>query len=585
MASQIPSLVALEHAKMARKWVFFLVALELATASSALLVRAPALRAAASARALMAGAAPPSWRKPTVWGQQVHSAVKRRPRHRGGGRHRGAAGPAATAARSALETTFEWRSEWFPLAPVRDLAADAPNKLTLLGMDLVAWQHAPSGSWRVFADLCPHRLVPLSEGRVEAGGVLQCAYHGWEFGPEGACTRIPQLGPGLCEDSPALRSPRACATSFPVQVAQGLLWVFPTADVQAAADKEPALIPELDDPSFVDATDFFVRDMPYSWEILVENLCDPSHIAFAHHALMNGADRLAAMDIDMRVMDETVSGFRAQKDPYPGGSGRYDVEFRAPCLITYTIVADSPRASHLGLGQYCVPTKPGWCRLLTRFPFRLSFGPAMHIIRATPRWVTHLSQNAVMDSDVVFLASQDEHRLHAGHTQRRGLKYYLPAESDAMVSALHRWIARPGCGSPPWLGRAAARSAGEAGGWTRPTRVPRRQGRDALLDRYTQHTDICRDCRRVHAALYAGVDAAFAVGVLLLACAAAGVGGVVASFNGFGLGRVVVAGLGAVLMAGKFAVRPLIARLECAPWPRRGWKAPTPARLMAERAR
>ena len=36
--------------------------------------------------------------------------------------------------------------------------------------------------------------------------------------------------------------------------------------------KTPALIPELDDPEFVDATNFFVRDMPYSWDVLVENL-------------------------------------------------------------------------------------------------------------------------------------------------------------------------------------------------------------------------------------------------------------------------------------------------------------------------
>jgi len=132
-------------------------------------------------------------------------------------------------------------------------------------MDLVVWMHKPSGRWRAFADICPHRLVPLSEGRVEPNGVLQCAYHGWEFGEEGACTRIPQLGPQLCEDSAAVRSQRACATSFPTQVLQGLVWVFPTANESLAAAAKPALIPELDDASFVDATDFFVRDMPYSW--------------------------------------------------------------------------------------------------------------------------------------------------------------------------------------------------------------------------------------------------------------------------------------------------------------------------------
>lgn len=26
---------------------------------------------------------------------------------------------------------------------------------------------------------CPHRLVPLSEGRVNQQGELECGYHGW----------------------------------------------------------------------------------------------------------------------------------------------------------------------------------------------------------------------------------------------------------------------------------------------------------------------------------------------------------------------------------------------------------------------
>lgn len=77
-------------------------------------------------------------------------------------------------------SSFDWETEWYPLAPVQDLTRNGPNKLTLLGMDLAIWYHAPSKQWRAFADICPHRRVPLSEGRIEPeAGVLQCAYHGW----------------------------------------------------------------------------------------------------------------------------------------------------------------------------------------------------------------------------------------------------------------------------------------------------------------------------------------------------------------------------------------------------------------------
>jgi phenylpropionate dioxygenase-like ring-hydroxylating dioxygenase large terminal subunit len=457
------------------------------------------------------------------------------------------------------KVTFDYKTEWYPVAPVQDLTTDAPNKLTLLGMDLAIWYHEPSGQWRAFADVCPHRLVPLSEGRIESSGVLQCAYHGWEFAEDGACVSIPQL------NSPSVvhNRPRACATSFPVRTEQDLVWIFPTPDESKAASKDPCLIPELDDPKNVDATNFFVRDMPYSWEILVENLCDPAHVPFAHHSFMNGADRKhESLQLDLEVIEETPHGFRARKDPYPQGNGKYDVEFQAPCLLYYKIVnsaalgkdTDDPSKTNnfIGLGSYCIPTAPGWCRLIARFPFRLSFTPAMYIIRHTPRWITHLSQNIIMDSDVVFLCSQDE------RLSREKANYYMPARCDAMVSAFRKWLIT--AGTPTWLGTPAARSSGERLGWIRPTQVPLRGGRDALLDRYRQHTDICTSCRGAHKSLYKVQEILSCTGVFLLAVAA-----------GQTKSRITAAAAVVLLLAPRVLLRPLIARLECVPWPRKRW--------------
>lgn len=42
------------------------------------------------------------------------------------------------------------------------------------------------------ADVCPHRSVPLSMGKLENGQV-QCMYHGWTFGEKGACVDVPTL--------------------------------------------------------------------------------------------------------------------------------------------------------------------------------------------------------------------------------------------------------------------------------------------------------------------------------------------------------------------------------------------------------
>lgn len=71
---------------------------------------------------------------------------------------------------------FDWHRCWYPVALVESLKTDRPNALQLLGQPLVAWK--PLGSdgddgWVVQKDACPHRLAPLSEGRLETDGTLQ----------------------------------------------------------------------------------------------------------------------------------------------------------------------------------------------------------------------------------------------------------------------------------------------------------------------------------------------------------------------------------------------------------------------------
>jgi len=44
-----------------------------------------------------------------------------------------------------------------PASPVNMLDTLRPNKITLLGKDLVAWYNVASQSWEVAEDRCPHR--------------------------------------------------------------------------------------------------------------------------------------------------------------------------------------------------------------------------------------------------------------------------------------------------------------------------------------------------------------------------------------------------------------------------------------------
>lgn len=172
-----------------------------------------------------------------------------------------------------VHEAFDWWKQWYPVALTRDLDSAVPTKVTLLGRDLVLWKEgaaaaAASGNppaWRCFIDRCPHRMAPLSEGRVDSKtGHLQCAYHGWEFGGSGACSKIPQADPDADQsEATARRSTRACATALPSQEAQGMIWVWPdTSDKGLAASKvvKPTLMEDVDEK----AMSYLVvcRDMP-----------------------------------------------------------------------------------------------------------------------------------------------------------------------------------------------------------------------------------------------------------------------------------------------------------------------------------
>ncbi|KAI7742842.1 hypothetical protein M8C21_010655 [Ambrosia artemisiifolia] len=183
---------------------------------------------------------------------------------------------------------FDWFSQWYPLAPVTDLDKRAPRGIKALGLDLVVWWDRKENVWKVFDDRCPHRLAPLSEGRIDQWGRLQCVYHGWCFGGSGDCKFIPQAP----LDGPPVHSfPKACVGVYPSTEQYGIVWFWPNTDPKykdIITKKKPPCIPELEDPSFFKTT-IAARDIPYGYEVLIENLMDPSHVAYSHTGIMTYA--------------------------------------------------------------------------------------------------------------------------------------------------------------------------------------------------------------------------------------------------------------------------------------------------------
>ena len=114
---------------------------------------------------------------------------------------------------------------WFPIGSAQSLVGDIPVSVEVVGEKLVVWRNGTT--WSVMRDACPHRLAPLSQGRVDrTTGCLECPYHGWQFSASGACTRIPQLASEQGRTIGEGASNPTRATAFPVRLTGDLIWAF-----------------------------------------------------------------------------------------------------------------------------------------------------------------------------------------------------------------------------------------------------------------------------------------------------------------------------------------------------------------------
>ena len=365
-----------------------------------------------------------------------------------------------------------WTEQWWPVAYLRDLDLGRPQRFTVLERDLVLWWDAATGSWRAFDDVCPHRLVPLSEGRINSSGELECPYHGWSFDGDGRCTRIPQMGEGTNASGR-----RSSCNSLPTCTGQGMLFVW-TGDPEKAEAKAPPLVPLLQEQGDGWADGWIVqdtfRDLPMDALTLLENVLDVSHVPFTHHKTVGNRENAAPVLAVIRAEDD--SGFEAlwEEGPRRGRLGSQFTHFRAPQLMWHDL--DAKGFARILTVVYAVPIRRGECRLFARFPFQFKSALPRVLVGLRPRWLQHIGNHKVLEDDQVFLHWQERVLESAGGSAAAERAFFLPTEADGYVAALHRWINSHG--GEPFAGQ----------------RLPPRQGIASLMDRYNSHTVNCRSC-------------------------------------------------------------------------------------------
>ncbi len=87
------------------------------------------------------------------------------------------------------------RDLWYMPALAAKLSPGDMRREMLLGEPVLLGRNH-GGEVFALRDICPHRGVPLSAGRIKPDNSVECPYHGWRFRKDGVCSAIPSLVPG-----------------------------------------------------------------------------------------------------------------------------------------------------------------------------------------------------------------------------------------------------------------------------------------------------------------------------------------------------------------------------------------------------
>lgn len=171
------------------------------------------------------------------------------------------------------------RDIWYFAATSKELPRGKMFRREILGEPVVIGR---DGAGRVFAlrDICPHRSVPLSAGRVvEANGVqtVECPYHGWRFGVgDGVCKEIPTLVEGQPYEANRIR-----VRHFPTHEAYGIVFIYMAADPRF--EGEPPAPPVFDLGEFSAPKFVLTRIFAAHMDNAVVGLMDPAHVPYVHN--------------------------------------------------------------------------------------------------------------------------------------------------------------------------------------------------------------------------------------------------------------------------------------------------------------
>ncbi|MGL6096065.1 MAG: Rieske 2Fe-2S domain-containing protein [Fimbriiglobus sp.] len=171
---------------------------------------------------------------------------------------------------------------WHPVLAARDLKTK-PVGIQVAGR-LVCLYRDSKGSVAAIDDVCPHRRLKLSYGRV-VGDKVECKYHGWTFD---GC------GNG---ESPSTPKMHTCTDSFSAREEHGFVWVKNRGATATFPDVNPDGYYHLGN---------FAHVVPAPLELTVDNFNEIEHSGTVHDTFGYDLDRMHEVRVRFEPTDDAV---------------------------------------------------------------------------------------------------------------------------------------------------------------------------------------------------------------------------------------------------------------------------------------
>mmetsp|Transcript_17571 Transcript_17571/g.21468 ORF Transcript_17571/g.21468 Transcript_17571/m.21468 type:complete len:693 (-) Transcript_17571:977-3055(-) len=266
-----------------------------------------------------------------------------------------------------------FNNQWYAVAYPWQVEKQEVYSTRLWGEPIVLYYDV-DGNLVCAKDSCPHRSAPLSMSKLNSKGQLECMYHGWAFGKEGACESVPTQAYG--ESSRATRSSfmqKACLKTYAVEEHENLIWVWRGNVLEADATKLPKT--RKDVATYPCDT---ILDYNVDWQYIVENNLDSPHLFWLHNgsvppvrSLNFVRDKINQVQLKL-FQDDSGRGHYGQT---AGGKPKI-VRFDAPNIVRHGGVSSFSEEFHI------VPIAPGRTRVLLRQ--NLPQGPILSTILSVP---------------------------------------------------------------------------------------------------------------------------------------------------------------------------------------------------------